>query len=458
VMRGTSNPYPVNTRAPTAARAPPAYLTKMRSAWRNLLGGGDNQGRGGDVVSANLRSNVTQLAVVCAYYFTLCYFRLSTRTRKFDFSSYYVWAYGIRHGINPYLTDSVTALAKRLGLDAMSSNYPPTFILAIEPLGLLPVKEAHWLWIGLNLCLLLIAVRILVSDLGDFHQRLCFATAALLYGPVTDALFWGQAEIVVLLLLVIALRESEAGKDRICGIVLGLATMWKIYPIVLLGYFLFQRRWAVVVSTVMTLLAGVLLSEVAFQGDVNRAFLNQLSKTASYKFWPYTMNVSVAAVIAKNFRLLTGPDPGYTVKFLRTALIALLLALAAAMTVNATWIAKRRGRSKPAFGLWVAAAVVFTPIVWAHHLTVLLIPLAQIVGAARSDVLTFRLSVYSYCCSELALLSYWVGWGLWRTYLFPIQFVASSATFAALLLAFGAAYALVVGGCKLTTTEVENGR
>jgi hypothetical protein len=154
------------------------------------------------------------------------------------------------------------------------------------------------------------------------------------------------------------------------------------------------------------------------------------------------------------FWLLAGRNLSSAVNVFRTGVTALSLVLAAVMTVYATGAAQRRGKNSFAFGLWVAASVVLTPIVWLHHLTLLLIPLAQVAGAARSDVTAFRLGVFCYCTLELALLSYWVGWLLWPAYLFPIQVVTAGAAFTALLLAFGAAYTLAVSGSARSPSKL----
>src|SRR5207253_6505467 len=104
--------------------------------------------------SASRAYTATLVAIVSAYFFALYYFRISARTVKFDFGAFYTWAYAARIGSNPYSRDAVIPLAQRLGVEAMPANYPPPFILALEPLSLLPPLRAFWIWYGLNFCLL----------------------------------------------------------------------------------------------------------------------------------------------------------------------------------------------------------------------------------------------------------------------------------------------------------------
>ena len=77
--------------------------------------------------------NATLVAIVVAYFLALYYFRISTRTEKLDSGDFYTWAYATRIGLNPYTHDAVMPLAQRLGVQAMPANYPPPFVLAIEP-------------------------------------------------------------------------------------------------------------------------------------------------------------------------------------------------------------------------------------------------------------------------------------------------------------------------------------
>jgi hypothetical protein len=407
--------------------------------------------------SASRGYNATLIAIVVAYFFALYYFRIGNRTEKLDFGDFYTWAYAARIGLNPYSSDAVGPLARRLGVEAMRGNYPPPFVLALEPLSLLPRIEAFLLWHGLNLCLLLIAIWLLVADLDDSRRRVRFACAALLYGPVTAALFWGQVEPFVLLMLVIALRNSVARRDIACGIAVGLAALCKMYPLVVIGYFLLCRRWTVVASTGLTILGGILLSMLAFNGKVHADFTHQLWRTAGEKFWPYAMNTSLSAVVAKSLWILAGENFGTGLKMLRIVLIVVVASVVLAITIRGTLSAKRRGEESIGFGLWVAATVLLTPIVWPHYLTILLIPLRQVLGDIQlKNEPAFRLAIYSFYAAEIELLLDWFGIPLLPHYWVAIQIAIASATFVAVLLAFAAAYARASGG--VTPEPVSNAR
>ena len=197
-------------------------------------------------------------------------------------------------------------------------------------------------------------------------------------------------------------------------------------------------------------LGGILLSLLSFSGEVNAEFIRQLSRTAGDKFWLYTLNVSLGAVVAKTLWLLAGHNYNSSVKVLRTALIVLVRSVVLAMTIRGTLSTKRRDEDSIGFGLWVVAALLLTPTIWPHTLTILLIPLRQVTGDIRYRTEpAFRLGIYSYCSSELGLLLGWLGWRLWPLYVFPLQFATACVTLLAVLLVFKAAYALAIGGLTL---------
>ncbi len=65
----------------------------------------------------------------------------------------------------------------------------------------------------------------------------------LFFGPVADTLYWGNNEILILFLLVVVLRGLSDKSNCLSGVALGLAILWKLFPLILMLYFLILRRW-----------------------------------------------------------------------------------------------------------------------------------------------------------------------------------------------------------------------
>jgi hypothetical protein len=125
-----------------------------------------------------------------AYLFALYYFEISSQERQIDFGSYYVWGFAARRGLDPYRSSVLPPIIKALQVDAVPANYPPLVLLAFEPLSLLPVRTAFWIWCGTNFALLLASIAIMIRCAGERGSRIAILAVALIYGPITDELYW----------------------------------------------------------------------------------------------------------------------------------------------------------------------------------------------------------------------------------------------------------------------------
>src|SRR6266849_10152171 len=114
--------------------------------------------------------SVLALSVTSAVYIAALLLSTQRHFRSSDFAIYYVWALGMRKGLDVYTTD-LSSLAASVGLDMghwTKANYPPTFILCFEPLSLLSPREAWWTWATLNIALLSVGLSLLLIDGFDF--------------------------------------------------------------------------------------------------------------------------------------------------------------------------------------------------------------------------------------------------------------------------------------------------
>jgi hypothetical protein len=70
--------------------------------------------------------------------------QLPSRITQFDFSIYYASALALHENLDPYTID-LESLGGGLGLEIDPIHYatdPPTFLLMIEPLALMPLRRA----------------------------------------------------------------------------------------------------------------------------------------------------------------------------------------------------------------------------------------------------------------------------------------------------------------------------
>ena len=77
---------------------------------------------------------------------------------KVSMSEFYAWSSELRAGGNPWQASGDPAFKPLPGaLHLGHCNYPPAFLMAFEPLTMLPVRAAYWLWQGIILVCLLAA-------------------------------------------------------------------------------------------------------------------------------------------------------------------------------------------------------------------------------------------------------------------------------------------------------------
>jgi len=176
-----------------------------------------------------------------------------------DFYDY--WAAGVllNRGENPYDVAALTAVQRAAGVHVETGSgysYPLFFAHLIRPLALLPPVTAAAIFSILSLVALAFAIAILLRSLPQLGWPLAITggVVAGLFPPVIGSLYFGQANLIVLLLLAVAYRAA------IPGLMLGIASAIKLYPV---GGFLAALtarppRWRVL-ATGIPLLGGLLL-------------------------------------------------------------------------------------------------------------------------------------------------------------------------------------------------------
>ncbi len=179
------------------------------------------------------------------------------------------------------------------------------------------------------------------------------------------------AQVTPMLLALLSASWFCARRERpaAAGLCMALAALLKLYPAGAAGYFLFGRRWRALFWTIGFFFAGVLLTNPARWIE-----LATLEMPVSYHIVGHA-ELTVLAFVRKTVAHFAGTTiieaPLFAVLAL-TALIDLaLLPIAAMATIT--------GRARDdldglVFGLWVALALLMSPLAWIPE-TLLLLPL-----------------------------------------------------------------------------------
>jgi hypothetical protein len=387
----------------------------------------------------------------------------STRADQIDFSHYYVSALAMRQGIDPYFTD-LKPLAVSLGLDVAEmtiGTYPPTFILCFEPLTLLSPLSAYWLWMGLNVLSLAIALYLLFDSFPkDTELRLAFTGLALLYAPVSENFFYAQTQILILLLLILFARALKSGHDALAGSLLAFAGLLKIFPLILVGYLVLRRRGKALLYTGLGLILGGTITFALVGVHRSLHFLDVLPFLTSPEWLTSLTNLNLGAM-ASHLLWMGSAGPG--IQFARRATVVIAELTILALTVYATLTS----REQPArgddhvFALWVATAILLSPTVWMHYMVLLLILFAVLLGHHLRGETSLRAAWFgagSYLIAELGM-AFYLGIGQlidWSGT--PPNWTRLPSLIAwpvSLLLAYAAAYFLAVDTTRSIATAGE---
>jgi hypothetical protein len=348
----------------------------------------------------------------------IAFAQAAARLRLWDFSHYYVSALATRTGLNPYTSD-LRPLGRQLGLDGIArATDTPFFLLCFAPLTWLRPATAYWIWFTINAVALAVAMSLIVRAAPrlDRRQLISLCAIVLLYPPLSNHIFFAQTQIIILLLLVTAMRSIEAKHDRTAGLALAVASLLKVFPLVMVGYLVMLRRWRALIWTVIGLTAGTAATLFAFGLERNVSFVAGTYLTRSAGFLARPANVALGSFISRMFWYAAGDvamsrwlDWTRTLSVATAELILVGLTIFATLPRSAT-ASEESDRSGEhatrSFALWVVAATMLSPTAWIHYLVLLILPLMLIAAAGWNGMASPRalwLMAASYLVISLSM-------------------------------------------------------
>ena len=253
---------------------------------------------------------------------------------------------------------------------------PPQVILLLLPFVALPIYSALQVWAMMSLGLGLLSCALVWYAANPPPRRLAdlfwLCCAFLLYIPTLTALRLGQLTFLTFLLLVLAWQAVRTGHEVTAGILIGLALTIKLFIGIVVIYFLFRRRWKIVV------LAGLVFSATTLIGALAAGWQSYVRFEAvlgSVTWYAAGGNASLAGVSTRLFggsdtqSLLDLPMLGSWVTNAATvASLAVLLVLAWPRT-------NLRQNQVDALGLGMAFcfSLLISPLGWSYYFPVLLV-------------------------------------------------------------------------------------
>jgi hypothetical protein len=275
--------------------------------------------------------------------------------------------------------------------------YPPPFAILMAPLAKLSVFSGALLWYSLSVALLawtvVMCARMVRQAAGAKVDTFWLITVPLLLLLVwiLSGLTRGQASVLMCWLVLAAVYWERDGRDLRAGACLAGAVILKAFPVVMLAYFVWRRKWRFVLATLVALLVGLLVFPAAVFGwQKNLTYLREWTQKVALASetvesertstdlneqllsWQKLRNQSLTAALWR----ITGSD------LAKPLAIVIGLGMAAAM-----WYVGRE--AQPGEELFVLSAflvwtLLIPPISETHYFVMLILPLAVLTSVAVS--------------------------------------------------------------------------
>lgn len=303
---------------------------------------------------------------------------LPARATQYDFSLYYTSAFALRVGIDPYYSN-LAPLGRLLGCklpDPFVTNYTPSFLVTFEPLTRLSIDSAYWVWFAASMGALIAALTILFAEYEISGAAMMVTLGLFMLFPGVTAHFeFAQSQFVLLLGLVVMLYGLRHRRDRLAGLALGLAVMFKLFPIVMAGYLLSRRRWRALAWTFGTITIGAALLVPFFSlRDLLQFFRNNGQDPYILSYY----NIAPAAFLSRVYWHL------FTVHSSDLLRHTIVHGFDLAILLMAFFASARDASSEDlGMSLWILAMLLVSPLVWIHYLPLLIIPMVQVVSLGR---------------------------------------------------------------------------
>jgi hypothetical protein len=312
-----------------------------------------------------------------------------------DFKAYYIAADMLRAGKDFYDVQQQAEEVQARGLPLNESYYiyPPLLAIVFVPLTVLPMQEAAQVWFFLNMALYVLSLVIItrVLDLNRYREALPLLwILAFLFPPALFTMYKGQVNIVILLLLALTYWLCTRHRQVPAGLALGVATMVKIIPVLLLPYAFWKKRYALGLTAVSAICILAILGLLIAGVGPHRTYLASVLPSLAQPR-PNPSNQSLGGFLS----LLLVDSPYAEPLVHDPALWKVLTLSGSALLVSGVILLLWRGRAQTPrtdleFALIVATLPLVSNIAWVDLFVLLVLPYAVLFKHAMQGQMRTR--------------------------------------------------------------------
>jgi hypothetical protein len=294
----------------------------------------------------------------------------------------------MRDGRNPYTSDLLTTAGPVGAAGGIASaTDPPFYLLLLEPFTLLSSPVAFLIFNLLNTVALGSSLYLLLVSRSPLNWRwiLILVPLAVLFPPLDWHFDSVQNKLLLLFMLVLAMRWLEEDHPRLAGFAIGLASLTRMFPGLLLGYLVLGQRWRVLTASLVTITAGALLTVALIGLDRSLGFVRGTQVLANKEWLDLNGNASLTAIVSRLF--WDSGHSGALFDLLRIGSVSVswLTVVAVISCAALGYMTDGTDRESSIFSLWLVASVLLSPTAFGYDLIFLYVPFAQIAKASYSQ-------------------------------------------------------------------------
>lgn len=266
------------------------------------------------------------------------------------------------------------------------NSHPPAAILIALPFGQTDYRTAHTAWNVFSFAVFVLSIVAVLYELArplKWWYALPVLALFLWFEPVRANLIYGQLTFLLGGLLVAGWVADRRGYPVLAGLAVGLAAGLKLFPGLLLLYFLCARKWkaaaAMVVGAVgLNAIAAAVLGINSFEVYVRdvlpavKFFQSSMLNISLHGFWN---RFAYSPDLASPF----GERP-----LIATIGLALSLFVVAIGVSWAGWRSGKENNLDRGWAVGIAAMTLASPIAWGHYFVLFVIPFGVLAHRTRT--------------------------------------------------------------------------
>lgn len=262
--------------------------------------------------------------------------------------------------------------------DTLHPNYHPPFIaLLILPIAYLPYSISSYIWSIITISLYFFSMYLVLNELRiklPIEWRMILIGFLICWYPFLENLILGQISIVISTCIIAAWVLLRRGRETYAGILIGFASLIKLFPIIFIAYFIFRKRWRSLLGMVIMLIAGFTITTIIIGPQSQIQYVTEIAPRDINNFAHYPINLSFGGIFR---RLFTENDLSYpiinspivsTIGIWTCTFLIMVLAIYRAIT------SKNQYEDDISYALIILAMLLISPITWEHILPILILP------------------------------------------------------------------------------------